>query len=107
MKPVVLRAVAARDVDEAFEYYLAEGDSSVAEAFIAAIEDAIRHISAAPASGSSRYSIELDIEELRCWVVRRFPYLLFYIEHADSVDVWRVLHAQRDIAAWLRSEPHL
>jgi toxin ParE1/3/4 len=30
------------------------------------------------------------------------PYLIFYIDRDDHVDVWRVLHAQRDIPARLR-----
>jgi len=32
----------------------------------------------------------------------RYPYLVFYVEHADHIDVWRVLHGQRDIPAWMR-----
>jgi toxin ParE1/3/4 len=31
--------------------------------------------------------------------------LVFYIERDDQVDVWRVLHAQRDIPDGLRDEP--
>jgi toxin ParE1/3/4 len=31
----------------------------------------------------------------------RFPYLVFYLERADCIDVWRVLHAQRDIPSWM------
>jgi toxin ParE1/3/4 len=37
--------------------------------------------------------------------VPRFPYLIFYLVGADHVDVWRVLHAERDIAAWMRGMP--
>jgi toxin ParE1/3/4 len=32
----------------------------------------------------------------------RYPYLLFYVERQDHIDVWRVLHSQRDIPAWLQ-----
>jgi toxin ParE1/3/4 len=28
--------------------------------------------------------------------------LVFYFERADDVDVWRVLHGQRDIPAWMK-----
>ena len=31
-----------------------------------------------------------------------YPYLIFYIERDGHVDVWRVLHALRDIPAWLQ-----
>jgi toxin ParE1/3/4 len=29
--------------------------------------------------------------------VIHYPHLIFYIERDDHVDVWRVLHGQRDI----------
>ncbi len=45
---------------------------------------------------------ELDLPGLRCWPVKRYPYLVFYVERDDHIDVWRVLHGQRDIPAWLR-----
>jgi toxin ParE1/3/4 len=32
-----------------------------------------------------------------------FPYLAFYVERDDCIEVWRVLHAQRDIPAWLQN----
>jgi toxin ParE1/3/4 len=34
--------------------------------------------------------------------LRRFPYLIFYMEQADHIDVWRVLHGRRDIPALMR-----
>ena len=30
------------------------------------------------------------------------PYLVFYVERPDHIDVWRVLHSQRDIPAWMQ-----
>jgi toxin ParE1/3/4 len=35
--------------------------------------------------------------------VRRFPFLVFYVEKSDQDDVWRVLQAHRDVAAWMRT----
>jgi plasmid stabilization system protein ParE len=34
--------------------------------------------------------------------VARYPYLVFYIERPDHIDVWRVLHGQRDVPAWMQ-----
>ena len=31
-----------------------------------------------------------------------YPYLLFYVERHDTIDVWRVLHGERDIPTWRR-----
>ena len=101
-KPTVLRERARRDVDEAVEHYLAEARVSVALAFIDALEEAFRRMGERPASGSPRYARELDLPGLRSWVVRRFPYLVFYVEREADIDVWRVLHAARDIPAWLQ-----
>jgi toxin ParE1/3/4 len=35
-------------------------------------------------------------------MLKRYPYLVFYVVQDDHIDVWRVLHAHRDIPAWLR-----
>lgn len=47
-----------------------------------------------------RFTI-LQIDELRFWPVNGFPYLIFYVERDDRIEIWRVLHAQRDIPAWI------
>jgi toxin ParE1/3/4 len=39
---------------------------------------------------------------LRFWALRRYSYLVFYVERSDHVDIWRVLHSQRDIPAWMQ-----
>ncbi len=45
---------------------------------------------------------------LHTWPLKRYPYLVFYRDRGDHIDVWRVLHGRRDIAAWMRewSTPH-
>lgn len=92
-------------MDEAVEHYLTAAGPNVALHFIDAVEDAHRHIGEYPASGSPRYAHELDLPGLRCRPVGRFPYLIFYVERGTEIDVWRVLHAARDLPAWMR-EPH-
>ena len=47
---------------------------------------------------------ELNIPQLRVWPLRHFPYMLFYIEHADHLDVIRCVHEHRDIPASFREE---
>jgi toxin ParE1/3/4 len=71
-------------------------------AFVDALEAAIRRIGAHPQSGSTRYTIELGLPEVRFWNLQRFPYLIFCVERESELDVWRVLHGQRDIPAWLQ-----
>ena len=103
-KRVARRARAERDIDEAAAHYRAEGGIDLELRFIDALDAAIRQIAAHPAVGSPRYAAELKSQDLRFLRVKRFPYLIFYVERSDHVDVWRVLHGARDIAAWLRDE---
>ena len=101
-KPVVPRERANRDVDDAIACYLKEQAGQAAPGFVQALEDAYAFLSRNPGAGASRYAYELDIPELQTWPLRRFPYLIFYLEQADHIDVWRVLHGRRDIPALMR-----
>ena len=103
-KPVVRRAQAERDVDSAAAHYFSEGGVELELRFTGALQTAIRHIAAHPATGSPRYAGELNLPGLRCWPLKRFPCLIFYVERTDHVDVWRVLHDARDIPSWLRED---
>ncbi|MBN9695361.1 MAG: type II toxin-antitoxin system RelE/ParE family toxin [Zoogloea sp.] len=102
-KPVVPREQARRDVDETVAFYLNEGAEQAALGFIDALETAYTHIGRHPATGSPRYAHELNLQGLRIWPLSRYPHLVFYMERPDHVDVWRVLHGQRDIPAWMHS----
>jgi len=103
-KPVIPRELANRDIDEVIDYYLAESAQQAALGFIDALEDAYIHISRNPATGSPRYAHVLDLPGLRFWRLRRYPHLVFYIDRPDHIDVWRVLHGQRDIPEQLTGE---
>ena len=101
VKPVVPRRDAVRDADEAITYYLERGSLDAALGFIDALERVYGDIGRHPAAGSPRYAHELDLPGLRFWLVPGYPYVVFYIERDDHVDVWRVLHGQRDIPSWM------
>jgi toxin ParE1/3/4 len=103
VKRAVLREQASLDVQEAIDHYLGEGTPQAALGFVDSLEQALQHIERHPAIGSARYAHELDLPGLRCWQLKRYPYLVFYFERDDHVDVWRVLHASRDIPEWLQA----
>ncbi|ODU01722.1 MAG: plasmid stabilization protein [Thiobacillus sp. SCN 63-1177] len=103
-KPVIPRALASGDVDEAIAWYVGENATQAALGLIDALERAYSHIAHHPATGSARYALELNLAGLRSWPLKDYPYLVFYVERADHIDVWRVLHGQRDIPAWLLDE---
>ena len=103
MKPkrVVLRELARADIEEAVDFYARGAGRGVADRFVSALGRTLRSIGRHPASGSPRYGFELDLPGLRSKLLTRFPYLVFYVERADHVDVWRVLHGRREIPKWM------
>jgi len=100
-KPVIPRKQADKDIETAVAHYREEAGKKVAAGFVDALERAFQHIARHPATGSPRYAQELDLSGLRSWPLKRYPYLVFYVEKADHLDVWRVLHGERDIPAWM------
>lgn len=100
-----LRSAAERDIEDAVTYYRDEAGHQIALDFLDALESAITHLCQYPLSGSLRFAFELEIPDLRSWVLPRFPYLLFYVPDDDRIDVWRVLHARRDIPTFLTAHP--
>jgi len=81
-----------------------EAGEQVALGFIEALEHAYLQLASQPAIGSPRYAHELNLPGLRSWPLQRYPYLLFYVDLPNHIDVWRVLHNQRDIPAWLHED---
>ena len=101
VKGIVPRELANRDVDEAIDHYLVEATEKVALGFVDELEKAFAHIARHPASGSPRYAHQLGLADLRFWPLGRYPYLVFYVECEEHIDIWRVLHEQRDIPEWM------
>lgn len=100
-KPVVPRDKARQDIEEAIAYYRREADDNVALRFIDALERSFALVSAQPLSGSLRYAYELHLPGMRVWQLQGFPWLIFYRDTGQHVDVWRVLHGKRDIPGWM------
>lgn len=101
--PVIPRELARLDADQAISAYIIEAGRDAALGFIDALEDAYEHIGANSAGSSPRWGHELNLPGLRSRKLKRYPYLVFFMVHEDHVDVWRILHAQRDIPAWLQN----
>lgn len=96
-RAVVPRRAAVDDIRAAIEHHRAEAGPDVAVAFVDAIEQTFDLLARHPAVGSHRYAHELDLPGLRSHPIAGFPFLVFYVERADQVDVWRILHGHRDI----------
>lgn len=102
--PVVPRAKALADIEQAIDHYAQEAGVETAYAFIDALEHAYNFIGLTPEAGSSRWAHELNLPGLRTVPLKGFPWRVFYRGLATHLDVWRVLHVRRDIAAWMRDE---
>jgi toxin ParE1/3/4 len=100
-KPVVPRKAATRDAEDAVAWYLEEGAPGATRSFVDCLERAFGLLERFSGSGSPRVGVELRLEGLRSWRLRGFPHLVLYVEREDHVDVWRVLHGQRDLPPWL------
>ena len=85
-------------------HYRDEGGLEIALDFVDALEAAIADLCDRPLIGTLRFAFELEIPDLRSWSLQRFPYLVFYLPDDDRIDIWRVLHARRDIPAFLTAD---
>jgi len=97
VRPVTPRVRANLDIEAAIDYYLAEGGEAAALGFVDALEIAFQRIARHASSGSPRFAGELDLPGLGTVALRRYSYLVFYLEGEDRVDVWRILHQERDL----------
>ncbi len=100
-----LRAAAA-DIDSAISYYRENAGDDIADDFVDELERSVSLLVRHPRTGSLRFAYELEIPELRSWPLPNFPYLIFYLPSDDHLDIWRVMHARRDIPAFLQVDEH-
>ncbi len=93
MPIIVKRPKALSDLAQIWDY-IADDSEERADAFIATIDAKFQTLSQHPAMGRRR-------EELAP-ALRSFPvgrYLIFYVPLTNGVDIVRVLHGSRDLAA--------
>lgn len=100
-KPVRPRSSATGDAYQIVNHYEAEAGIAVADRFASALESGYRRLEATPAIGSPRAGERYNRPGLRTWPVKGFPYLICYFDTPDHIDVWRILHAARDLGALL------
>ena len=103
-KPLAVLPAATRDVRSAAIYYRREAGETIAIRFIEALQRRYRAIAARPGIGSVRFASALDLEGLRTVPVKRFPYLIFYVELENQIEIWRVLHTSRDVPAAFQAQ---
>jgi toxin ParE1/3/4 len=89
-----LSPVAKRDILDISDYY-AEVSVALAERFVEELQRSLHGLTQHPDKGSRRYAHLLPDRSLRTWPLDRFPYLLFYRSHDETLKLLRVLHERR------------
>lgn len=92
----VLSPEAAADLRELVDF-IAEDNQDAARRFLARLRSEMERIVAAPGIGHRRE--DLTGQPVRFWPVGR--YLVIYRQEGQDVEVVRVLHGARDVAALL------
>ncbi|QDU19113.1 type II toxin-antitoxin system RelE/ParE family toxin [Urbifossiella limnaea] len=91
--PVVLRAEAEAEFDEAFDFYDGRG-TGLSRMFAAAIQAVFDGITAQPRMHA------VALADVRKAVVRRYPYCVYFRPHPDRIEVLSVFHTSRDPSIW-------
>lgn len=100
MKRVDIAPRASKDIRDSVAYYNAE-QVGLGLRLADALESAYRLIQQSPSAGSIRYQHLLPVPT-RMHVLKKFPFLVFYVEHNDHISIFRVLHANRDLPTMLQ-----
>lgn len=99
------RRAARQDLVEIFRYFAREAGLRIAERFFAQAEATFARLANLPGLGTRYDHHHPALAELRFFPVSRFPnYIVFYRAAADGIEIVRVLHGARDIAAILAEE---
>jgi toxin ParE1/3/4 len=91
--PIVLRAEAEMEFDEAFDYYETQRDGLGPE-FAEKVQYVFDRISANPLIHQEVFA------DIRRGVVHRFPFCIFYRPHSLHIEVIAVFHTSRDPSIW-------
>ncbi|MGD0482018.1 MAG: type II toxin-antitoxin system RelE/ParE family toxin [Terracidiphilus sp.] len=100
MQKVSFRPLARKDLREVAAYLLIEASEAVAVRFEKAVQNATHTLAGMPGIGVPCSFRNPELHDMRRLTVKGFEnWLLFYRDTEDRIDVIRVLHGARDIAA--------
>ena len=92
----LVRPKALEDIT-AHALYISVDSQDEAERFLTDTGSSLRALAETPEIGSPSEFRSSALAGMRVWPIRDHPkHLLFYIPHADSLEIVRVLHTSRD-----------
>jgi toxin ParE1/3/4 len=92
---IVVRPEAAREIQEAFDWYEEKSDGLGLE-FLRAAEACLAGVKRNPFAASEMY------QESRRALLRKFPYALFYLIKEEQIIVLACFHIKRHPIDWMR-----
>jgi toxin ParE1/3/4 len=92
---ISVRPEAAREIQEAFDWYEGRSEGLGLE-FLRAADASLAGVQRTPLAFPKVH------KEARRVLIRKFPYALFYIVEEESIVVVACFHARRDPIDWLR-----
>jgi toxin ParE1/3/4 len=97
MKLTVLAPAAQAELDGAVDWY-EERVEGLGLRFMLLVDEALQEIQEAP----TKFPRWEHDARFRKFVMQRFPYIVFYREMADRIDVIAIAHGARDPGYWLK-----
>ncbi|WP_437672580.1 type II toxin-antitoxin system RelE/ParE family toxin [Sorangium sp. So ce131] len=91
--PVIVHHLAEVELNEAAAYD-ARARPGLGDAFVAEVQGAVDALAASPLTGSA---VENDV---RWWLVRRFPYSVLYRVRDDHLRILAIAHQKRRPFTW-------
>ena len=96
---IVRRPSALEDLVDLADH-IALDNIEAASRFLKAAEESFRDLERMPLMGSAREYRNSEFSAIRMWRVKGFRrYLIFYRPIEDGIEIVRVIHSSRDIAA--------
>jgi len=99
VKPVFIHSKAQAELEEAIGYYESQ-KRALGLDFQSEVERTVARVQQAPQIGSP-----YKATELRRYLVRRFPYIIFYAELEESIWIVAIAHTKRRPDYWKRRKP--
>lgn len=101
-KEVRWRQLATDDYFSIVAWYTDEAGDKVAERFIRSLRETEGRISRNPSLGPTSFTYGASKQATRYGAVDGFPYLVFYLNLDEHIEIVRVLHERRDIPGQLQ-----
>lgn len=98
MKPVIIHSQARAELDEAAAFY-EQQRAGLGLDLLTAVERTIGTIQQTPRIGGPYKDTKF-----RSYVLRRFPYIVFYAEQPDAIWIVAIAHGKRRPDYWRRRE---